>query len=407
MTSSNSEFDALFAISQSQGTRPYQEDEAGYQARSDSDLLPSIIVLADGMGGHAGGKQASNLAVRVFLDAYANATAPSIHEKLHTALLKANDAIADATAADPELSGMGCTLIGGAISDDGFEWISVGDSPLFKLGASGLKRLNADHSMAPVLAELVAQGELTEEAARRDPRRNSLRSVLNGEELALIDASSAPVPFRHDELLLFASDGVESLSTDEITEVLQKGPDHASELADRLINAVDALGRKSQDNTTVIIARQRSTEKASLDAPTAYSEADTVMPSSNKAMANAAAKIAAAPTGKQIARLGIAVISATALLFAIKVLFFQPTSETPGPAEPGEILDTNNVGGTPEPASADQNTEQAPDAPVQAAPGSDQASEPLDQEQAEDETPRGDADTTIAAPEIPSENDPQ
>ena len=66
---------------------------------------------------------------------------------------------------------MGSTLIGAAFSEQGVEWISVGDSPLYLYRRGEIALLNEDHSLAPELDRLVAAGRLSPAEARRDPRR--------------------------------------------------------------------------------------------------------------------------------------------------------------------------------------------------------------------------------------------
>ena len=91
---------------------------------------------------------------------------------------------------------MGSTVVVAVISRDGIDWISVGDSPLWLFRDGRLRRLNADHSMAPVLASLVAAGRMTAEQAATDSNRHALRSAVMGEEIHLVDVSSQPVAVR-------------------------------------------------------------------------------------------------------------------------------------------------------------------------------------------------------------------
>ena len=114
--------------------------------------------------------------------------------------------------------------------------------------------LNADHSMAPFLADLVATGRMTEEEAARDPSRHSLRSAVMGDDIHLIDVSSQPVAVRKGDRLLLASDGLMTLSDQEIAEILRKTQDAPLEdSAAALIQAVEAAEHPYQDNTTVLL----------------------------------------------------------------------------------------------------------------------------------------------------------
>ncbi len=68
-----------------------------------------------------------------------------------------------------------------------------------------MERLNADHSMAPVLADLVATGRMTEEEAARDSRRHSLRSAVMGDDIHIVDVSSQPAAIEKGDRLLLGA----------------------------------------------------------------------------------------------------------------------------------------------------------------------------------------------------------
>ena len=212
-----------------------------------------MLLVADGMGGHVGGATASALLSKTFVEAYPQASGPIV-DRLRDCLEAANKAIADAIAENPELDGMGSTLVAAVVSSEGLNWISVGDSPLWLFRKGELERLNADHSMAPVLADLVATGRMTAEEAARDPSRHSLRSAVMGDDIHLIDVSSQPVAVEKGDRLLLASDGLMTLSDQEIEAILKKTQEAPLEdSAAALIQAVEAAEQPHQDNTTVLL----------------------------------------------------------------------------------------------------------------------------------------------------------
>ena len=144
-------------------------------------------------------------------------------------------------AENPALDSMGSTVVAAVVSSEGLNWISVGDSPLWLFRKGQLERLNADHSMAPILADLVAKGDMTEGDAARDPRRHSLRSAVMGDDIHLIDVSSQPVVVEKGDRLILASDGLLTLSEQEIVAILKKTQDAPLEdSAAALIQAVEA-----------------------------------------------------------------------------------------------------------------------------------------------------------------------
>ena len=249
-------FDGRFAALQITGKRDYQEDSFGLLDGRDLGLDDSehaVLLVADGMGGHVGGAIASELLRKTFVEAYPRSSGPIV-DRLRDCLETANAAIAAAVAENPALDSMGSTLVATVVTSEGLAWISVGDSPLWLFRAGQLSRLNADHSMAPVLAELVAEGRMTAEQAARHPSQHSLRSVVMGDEIPLIDVSSQPVALEQGDRVVLASDGLLTLDEQEIADILEKTRDAPLEnSAAALIQAVEGAGHPYQDNVTVLL----------------------------------------------------------------------------------------------------------------------------------------------------------
>lgn len=219
---------------QHQGARPYQEDSWRLVTLGDGSLL---AVVADGMGGHAGGAVASQLAVDAFVHAMEQGGG------LDDGLRDANQAVGRGALARHELTGMGATLVALHLRGDEVRWISVGDSPFYLVDAGRIVRLNADHSMAPQIDALVARGMLSAEEAEHHPARHTLREAVMGEPLTLIDRGSRRLG--PDARLLVCSDGVNSLGNEQLLA-------EASLPVDRIIAAVLATAKEHQDNVTVV-----------------------------------------------------------------------------------------------------------------------------------------------------------
>ncbi len=248
--------DGRFAARQIPGQRAYQEDDYGLLDGRDLGLdgrEHTMLVVADGMGGHVGGATASGLLSKTFVAAYPQASGPIV-DRLRACLQEANEAMAAAIAENPALDSMGSTLVAAVVASEGLHWISVGDSPLWLFHEGQLSRLNADHSMAPVLADLVATGRMTAEEAAQDSSRHSLRSAVMGDAIHLIDVSSQPVAVEQGDRLLLASDGLMTLSDPAIAAILQETQDAPLEdSVAALIQAVEAAEHPQQDNTTVLL----------------------------------------------------------------------------------------------------------------------------------------------------------
>lgn len=236
---------------QIQGGRSYQEDAFGQLIGIDGRDDHCLLVVADGMGGHVGGNVASNIVVGTFLETYPELSAPS-PSRLRSCLGAANMAITSAVVDNSELDSMGSTVVAAAISGQELHWISVGDSPMWIFREGQLMRINADHSMAPVLAGMVEGGYMTEEEAAGDSRRHMLRSVVMGDDMPLVDASEEPAELEPGDWLLLASDGVMTLGEQMIADILQDSPaENVQDVAATIIQAVEDAGRPRQDNTTI------------------------------------------------------------------------------------------------------------------------------------------------------------
>lgn len=252
-----------FFASQSPGKRDYQEDEFGLLDARESHAggeEHAVIVVADGMGGHVGGDRASGLVTETFIDTYQHAEG-DIFARLRQALDAANASLTQAIQDDAGLQGMGSTLVAAVVSGASLRWISVGDSPLWLFRDGELRRLNADHSMAPVLQEMVTSGRLTQEQADTDPGRHSLLSVLMGGPLELIDFCAEAVPLRDSDIVVLASDGLLTLPSEQIAALIAENallP--VADIVEGLQAAVAAADIPSQDNVTIALYREKQAE---------------------------------------------------------------------------------------------------------------------------------------------------
>jgi len=256
------------------GTRASQEDAfriwpSGAQAatRRGEGLL---AVVADGMGGHAGGEIAGRLACDKFVEAFTERSgAPA--SRLEQALDAGNAAIAAYVKENASLRGMGCTLIAAWIDSAGLQWVSVGDSLLLLFRVPEVRRLNADHSLGAFLDEQARRSRITPGEAQSNPYRNALRSALTGKVIEIVDLGDEPYPIAPGDWLILASDGIASLTGDEIGDVVYANRDASpADMADCLIAAVLAKSVPDQDNTTVLALKvvEDATARADDEAPT-------------------------------------------------------------------------------------------------------------------------------------------
>lgn len=238
------------------GDREKQEDAYKVVSQSDSDPSSDVLmIVADGMGGHAGGEVASNLAVQQFETHFISASAtPKPRDRLLESAHAANKVISDSIAADPKLAGMGCTLVGALKLNDRLAWVSIGDSHVYLFRDGTLTKLNEDHSVYGELMVLVKAEKLTAAEAAANPRRNALRSALIGKPLSLIDLNSTQL--QHGDLVVIATDGLDSIDQSKIREVLTTNHRcDVEKITTALLDAVRDKGGQNQDNTTIVSYR--------------------------------------------------------------------------------------------------------------------------------------------------------
>lgn len=226
-----------------QGRRSEQQDSFA------SVWLPAekawLLLLADGMGGHAAGGLASKLAVERFASAFAVARSAGmgLRQAFEAALERANTRIAAEQRDSPERESMGTTLVAAYLSRDGVAWISVGDSPLWLYRGSSLYRLNEDHSLRA----------LAREGAKVSG--NMLQSALNGHPIEIVDCQDTPIALHENDLVLLASDGLLTLDEKDIAgEIVRNARNGSEAIAQALLGAVEQQNKDNQDNCTVMLA---------------------------------------------------------------------------------------------------------------------------------------------------------
>jgi protein phosphatase len=168
----------------------------------------SFAVLCDGMGGEKGGDVASEIAVTHCVGALRQALAENLPEAtlrsvMLSAVSGANALVHDASRQDPELSGMGTTLIAAVLSGGVLYIAHVGDSRVYLVSPRGERQLSKDHTMVQRLVDL---GEITEEDAKSHPKRHFVTRAVG--VLPIVDADFLVEPVADDALVLLCSDGL-------------------------------------------------------------------------------------------------------------------------------------------------------------------------------------------------------
>ncbi len=202
-----------------------------------------LYAVADGMGGHAAGELAANLALDTLTQHFLDSRGPA-PERLAGAVQAANLAVV--RHAVGESVGMGTTLLA-ALVDRGAVLIAhVGDSRAYLLRGGELQRLTDDHSW---VAEQVRLGFLTEEEARHHQWKSVVSNALGGEERVRLELFG--LPLRSGDRLLLCSDGLSGVVDGPALESLLSRSDDPEQLARVLINAANDAG--GPDNITAVV----------------------------------------------------------------------------------------------------------------------------------------------------------
>ena len=236
------------------GARSQQQDAAA--ARSIGADGGAILVLADGLGGHTGGAEASRIVVETFSAAADTGIfdkEAGRHPALRVTLEKANDRIANGVDPEHGQRSMASTAVAVILADGLVNWISIGDSHLYVWRRGRLAKLNEDQSQA---ALMVRSGQYKAGDPEVAAARSVLVSALTGRKIEMVDHPSQAFTVQQGDVVLLASDGLNTLSEDEIeTAVTAAHEQGAGQVSTRLLDAVRERRADRQDNTAVVVAR--------------------------------------------------------------------------------------------------------------------------------------------------------
>lgn len=224
---------------------------AGRRATNEDAMLVDpalgLFVVADGMGGHRAGEIASGLAVDT-IRSVMTAEQPTGDLLCH-AVECANDHILAAATDNPDQAGMGTTVTAALVRDGELEFVSVGDSRMYRWRSGTLTQLTRDDSW---LSHARANGtHITDEEALRHPMRHVLTDVVGVRPELSPELQSELL--QSGDTLVLCSDGVHgALAREQLVAALQENNEPAA-AAQKLIQ--DALANGTTDNVTVIVVR--------------------------------------------------------------------------------------------------------------------------------------------------------
>lgn len=218
-----------------------------YTSQEPIGNLPNLFVVADGMGGHAAGDFASRYGVTSLVERIGRDDNFNPVKIIRNGVNAANAAILDASIRDPEMAGMGTTMVVATVSGDYLYVANVGDSRLYLFG-EGLVQITQDHSL---IAEMVRLGEMELEDAEHHPDKNIITRAVGTEESVQIDFFDQKI--KKGQAFLMCSDGLSNMvEHDEIYRILKEAlEDGEKDPAMELLNAANEAGGK--DNIAVIV----------------------------------------------------------------------------------------------------------------------------------------------------------
>ncbi|MBC9820267.1 PP2C family serine/threonine-protein phosphatase [Terrabacter sp. MAHUQ-38] len=231
-----------------------------YAARSDLGLGPksrnedsgyagpNLLVLADGMGGHAAGDVASSMIVGELApldeeDVTADQAIPLLEEALHAANAKLTKAMRE----NSDLAGMGSTTIVMLRTGNKLAMAHIGDSRAFMLRGDTFSQITKDHSF---VQQLIDEGRISKEEAGHHPQRSVVTRVMTGQPDDEPDTSLREAKI--GDRFLLCSDGLSDFVGADVIEEIVREARTPAEAADRCIEV--ALKASTRDNVTVIVA---------------------------------------------------------------------------------------------------------------------------------------------------------
>ena len=208
-------------------------------------VLPNLYIVADGMGGEKAGDYASKSLIGYMLT-YIENTMKMPLVAIREAIEYANENLFAEGRKNPELAGMGTTVVAASIIDNILYVFNVGDSRCYILEENGISQITKDHSLVEML---VSKGEITRESEEYRENKSKITRAVGAEEKVLID--NFEVELFGNEHILLCSDGLTNMVEDEkIFNIISSGA-NVKASAKRLIEEANLSG--GNDNISVLL----------------------------------------------------------------------------------------------------------------------------------------------------------
>ena len=208
-------------------------------------VLPNLYIVADGMGGEKAGDYASKSLIGYMLT-YIEHTIKMPVTAIQGAIEYANANLFPEGSKNPNLSGMGTTVVAASIIDNTLHVFNVGDSRCYVLDENSISQITKDHSLVEML---VSKGEITRESAEYKENKSKITRAVGAEERVLID--SFEVDLAGNEYVLLCSDGLTNMVDDrKIFNIISSSAGVKSS-AKRLVEEANLSG--GSDNISILL----------------------------------------------------------------------------------------------------------------------------------------------------------
>jgi len=235
--------------------RTVNQDYYGNYIPQDEETLARkgrLIIVCDGMGGHAGGEIASHQAVTTIIERYRQSEETDPRTAIEHAVQEANLAVWEHGQADPELHGMGTTLVALLLHGTTAYFAHVGDSRIYRIRDEALEAMTLDHSL---VQQLVNDGVLEEDQMEEHPEKNVILRSMGIKADVEVEINDAEV--QAGDIFLLSSDGLTGLvSKQECLQIALLHRDEPEVACARLIELTNRYG--GHDNVTVQIVHVRA-----------------------------------------------------------------------------------------------------------------------------------------------------
>lgn len=256
----------LYTLSYTEtGNRQYQQD-AVYVSKSKilaaNKKTRVLGIVCDGMGGMADGGKASQTAIQMMVQGFAQiekASSVDIPGFFHQGIQAVDKTIYNFPKENGK--GSGTTMVAVIAEDNKLYWASVGDSRIYIIRGGSMKQVTRDHNYWLRLQEMVAAGQMSKEEAMGKRQKEALISFLGIGNVSLMDINTQPFEMQTGDTVMLCSDGItKTLPDEQIKKIITADIVSLEEKAKTLVRAAVTNNTHSQDNTSVAILQYRDME---------------------------------------------------------------------------------------------------------------------------------------------------